>query len=92
MGRADLAPVNPRQGESEIKVRLYCTACHRTHYFRPAEVERLAYAQQVYDHGRRQRCLGEVLRLSYDSKRHPFLFGSVEARIENRRMARVTLP
>lgn len=73
-------------------MRLYCTACRSTHWFRPSEVERLIYALQVFDHGRRPRCLGDVYRFSFDSKRHPFLFGSVEARIENRRSARVTLP
>lgn len=74
-------------------MRLYCTACRRSHYFRPCEVERLVYALLVFNYSsRRQRCLGDVLRLSRDSKQHPFLFGSVEARIANRKRARVTLP
>lgn len=73
-------------------MRLYCTACCRTHYFRPCQVERLVYALQVFDYSRKPRCLGDVHRFSFDPKRHPFLFGSVEARIENRKQARVTLP
>jgi hypothetical protein len=69
-------------------MRLYCSRCGATHYFRNSQVERLIYGLQARQFGFGV-CLGDMVRETEDEA---YLYALIEHKVFNRRSARSKAP